>query len=120
MSEIITQTVARKEDDEADRIINLELLGDPCGNMPIPFDPESHGLSADFQLTKFADPLRKSLQLERQEEQSLLELFDEKEVIFTRNAKESWKTRLNVYDRDNSRLRLIVAAGFNYIIFIYR
>lgn len=88
MSEIITtQAVAKKEDDEGDRIVNLELLGDPCANAPIPFDPESHGLSADFQLTKFADPLRKSLQLERQERQSLLDLFDEKdgkEVILSR------------------------------------
>lgn len=84
MSEITTQTVARKEDDEGDRIINLELLGDPCGNAQIPFDPESHGLSADFQLTKFADPLRKNLQLERQERQSLLDLLDGKKVISPR------------------------------------
>lgn len=90
MSEIITQAVAKKEDDEGDRIVNLELLGDLCANAQIPFDPASHGLSADFQLTKFTDPLRKSLQLEREEKQSLLDLFDgKKEVISTRNVKQS-------------------------------
>jgi len=83
MSEIITQTVSKTDDDDNDCIISLELLADPCGNnAQIPFDPKSHGLSADFQLTKFSDPRRKSLQLERQERQSLLDLFHGKEVIF--------------------------------------
>lgn len=84
MSEIITQTVSKTDGDDNDCIVSLELLGDPCGNnAQISFDPKSHGLSADFQLTKFSDPRRKSLQLERQERQSLLDLFHEKEVIFS-------------------------------------
>lgn len=83
MSEIITQTVAKTDGDDNDCIISLELLGDSCANnAQIPFNPESHGLSADFQLTKFSDPRRKSLQLERQERQSLLNLFHGK-VIFS-------------------------------------
>jgi hypothetical protein len=83
MSEIITQTVAKKEGDEDDRTVSLELLGDLCGGAQIPFDPESHGLPVDFRLTKFSDTRKTNLQLERQERESLLDLFQRKEVIFS-------------------------------------
>ncbi|XP_067205171.1 inactive selenide, water dikinase-like protein [Linepithema humile] len=78
MSEIITQTVTRKKDKD-DRTVSLELLDDLCGGAQIPFDPESHGLPADFRLTKFNDSRKTSLQSERQERESLLDLFQRKE-----------------------------------------
>jgi hypothetical protein len=81
MSEIITQTVTRKNDDEGDGIVSLELLGDPCDNVQVPFNPERHGLPADFQLTKFGDLRKKSLLLDRQERQLLLDLLNVKKVI---------------------------------------
>jgi len=87
MSEIITQTVTKKNGNEGDRTVNPELLDDPYGNVQIPFDPESHGLAADFRLTKFSDPWSKSLQLERQERQLLLDLVHGKEVIFSYDIK---------------------------------
>jgi len=89
MSEIITQTVTKKNGNEGDRTVNPELLDNPCGNVQIPFDPESHGLAADFRLTKFSDPWRKSLQLERQERQLLLDLVRGKEVIFSYDIKQN-------------------------------
>ncbi|XP_012287879.1 selenide, water dikinase-like [Orussus abietinus] len=37
--------------------VNLEVTGDPSCPAWIPFDPSEHGLSPDFRLTKFGDPL---------------------------------------------------------------
>lgn len=64
------------------RYVSLEFLDNSCDNVQIPFDPESYRLAADFQLTKFGDPRRNSLQLERRERQLLLDLFHGKEVVF--------------------------------------
>jgi len=87
MSEIITQTVTKKNGNEG--AVNPELLDDPCGNVQISFDPESHGLAADFRLTKFSEKGRKSLQLERQERHLLLDLVHGKEVIFSYDIKQN-------------------------------
>lgn len=73
------QTVAERDDN---RILTLDPVDKSCDNVQIPFNPESHRLSADFRLTSFVDPRKKSLQLEREERQSLLNLFNETEVIF--------------------------------------
>lgn len=82
MSEIITQTVTRKNDDEDDDMVGtLEFLGEPCDNVHVPFNPERHGLPADFQLTKFSDSRRRSLLLDRQDRQLMVNLLDVKEVI---------------------------------------
>lgn len=84
MSAIIAQTVAKKEGDEDDRTASLELLDDLYGGARTPFDPESCGLPADFRLTKFSDSRKTNPQLERRERESLLDLFQRKEVILLR------------------------------------
>lgn len=77
--------MAKKEGDESDRAVSLELLDDGlCSGAQIPFDPESHGLPADFRLTRFSDTRKTNSQLERQERESLLDLFQGKEVISRR------------------------------------
>lgn len=104
--------MTRKNDDgggdgDGGGVVSLELLGDPCDNLQgFPFDPERHGLPADFQLTKFADSRRKSLLLDRQERQLLLDLLDVKKVIArtrTRNWRESESFVGPSASDDNSR-----------------